>query len=64
MNGLFTVFGRVIIKGQEIVDQVTQGRTNLEVGPFGRIVPGDLLVRAEVISKRPRRYVVKKMTSK
>lgn len=60
MNGLFTVFGRVI-KGQDIVDRITQGRTNLDVGPFGRIIPGDVLVRAEVIRKRPHVYTVKKL---
>lgn len=62
MNGLFTVFGRVI-KGQDVVDRITTGRTNLDVGPFGRIIPGDALIRAEVIRKRPHAYTVKKIKS-
>ncbi len=60
MNGRFTVFGRVI-KGQEVIDRITLGRTNLEVGPFGRIIPGDVLVRAEVIRKRSHAYPVRKI---
>lgn len=62
MNGLFTVFGRVI-KGQDVVDRITPGRTNLEVGPYGRIIPGDVLIRAEVVRKRPHAYTVKKIKS-
>jgi cyclophilin family peptidyl-prolyl cis-trans isomerase len=57
MDGHFTVFGRVI-KGQEVLDRVTMGRTNREVGHFGRTVPGDLLLRAEVLRKRPHEYKV------
>jgi cyclophilin family peptidyl-prolyl cis-trans isomerase len=57
MDGRFTVFGRVI-RGQEVIDRITLGRTNREVGHFGRIVPGDLLVRAEVLRKRPHEYRV------
>ncbi|MBM4068136.1 MAG: peptidylprolyl isomerase [Planctomycetes bacterium] len=60
MNGIFTVFGRVI-KGQDVVDRITPGRTNLEVGPYGRIIPGDVIVRAEVVRKRPHVYSVKKI---
>ena len=46
-NGHFTVFGRVI-RGQEALDHMTPGRTNLHVGHFGKVIPGDLLVHAEV----------------
>ncbi len=56
MDGHFTVFGRVL-KGQDVLDRITPGRTNKHVG-FGRIVPGDLLVRAEVLRKRPHEYRV------
>jgi cyclophilin family peptidyl-prolyl cis-trans isomerase len=59
MDGKFTVFGRVI-EGQEVIDRITQGRTNPEVGRYGRLIPGDLLVRAEVIRKRPHAYNVVK----
>jgi cyclophilin family peptidyl-prolyl cis-trans isomerase len=59
MDGRFTVFGRVL-KGQDVVDRITLGRTNPQVGQFGRIVPGDLLVRAEVLRKRPHEYRVVK----
>jgi peptidyl-prolyl cis-trans isomerase B (cyclophilin B) len=57
MDGRFTVFGRVI-KGQEAIDRITQGRTHPEVAPFGRIIPGDLLVRAEILRKRNHEYQV------
>ena len=60
-NGHFTCFGRVI-KGQEVIDQITEGRTNREIGQFGRIIPGDVLVKAEVIRKRPHKYEVTKLT--
>jgi cyclophilin family peptidyl-prolyl cis-trans isomerase len=56
-NGHFTVFGRVVA-GQDVIDQVTQGRTNREVGAFGKIIPGDALVHAEVIRKRSHKYEV------
>ena len=60
-DGNSTAFGRVI-RGQDVLDQVTQGRTNHEVGEFGKIIPGDLIVRAEVVRKRPHAYVVTKLT--
>ncbi len=61
-DGNSTAFGRVI-RGQEVLDQVTEGRTNREVGEFGKIIPGDLIVRAEVVRKRPHAYVVTKVTA-
>jgi cyclophilin family peptidyl-prolyl cis-trans isomerase len=57
MDGKFTVFGRVI-KGQEAVERITQGRTHPNVAPFGRIIPGDVLVRVEVIRQRAHEYRV------
>lgn len=60
-NGHFACFGRVT-KGQEVIDQITEGRTNREIGQFGRIIPGDVLVKAEVIRKRPHKYEVTKLT--
>jgi peptidyl-prolyl cis-trans isomerase B (cyclophilin B) len=57
MNGHFTVFGR-IIKGQEVADRITLGRTSRLVGRFGKIIPGDLLVRAETVRKRSHKYRV------
>jgi cyclophilin family peptidyl-prolyl cis-trans isomerase len=60
-DGNSTAFGRVI-RGQEVLDQVTEGRTNHDVGEFGKIIPGDLIVRAEVVRKRPHAYVVTKLT--
>jgi cyclophilin family peptidyl-prolyl cis-trans isomerase len=60
-DGNSTAFGRVI-RGQEVLDQVTEGRTNRDVGEFGKIIPGDLIVRAEVVRKRPHTYVVSKLT--
>ena len=54
-----TAFGRVI-RGQEGADRITAGRTNFRVGQFGKVIPGDLLVRAEVIRKRPHAYRVVK----
>ena len=55
MDGHFSVFGR-ILEGQEVADRITRGRTTPEVGPFGRPIPGDLLVRAEVVRKRRHEY--------
>lgn len=60
-DGNSTAFGRVI-KGQEVLDQVTEGRTNREVGEFGKIIPGDLIVRAEVVRKRAHPYTVTKLS--
>jgi cyclophilin family peptidyl-prolyl cis-trans isomerase len=60
-DGYSTAFGRVI-KGQEVLDQVTEGRTNRNVGSFGKIIPGDLITRAEVVRKRPHPYVVRKLS--
>ncbi|HEX3313544.1 MAG TPA: peptidylprolyl isomerase, partial [Gemmataceae bacterium] len=57
MNGHFTVFGRVL-QGQDVIDHITRGRTTREIPAFGKIIPGDLLVRAEVIRKRPHEYRV------
>lgn len=59
-NGNSTAFGRVI-KGQEVLDQITEGRTNREVGQFGKLIPGDLIVHAEIVRKRPHAYVVTKL---
>ena len=56
-DGNSTAFGRVR-QGQEVFDQVTEGRTNREVGQFGKIIPGDLIVKAEVVRKRRHPYVV------
>jgi peptidyl-prolyl cis-trans isomerase B (cyclophilin B) len=60
-DGNSTAFGRVI-QGQEVLDQVTEGRTNREVGQFGKIIPGDRIVHAEVIRKRPHAYLVTKIS--
>ena len=62
-DGYSTAFGRVV-RGQEVLDQVTEGRTNRQVGQFGKIIPGDLIVRAEVVRKRPHPYVVTKLSPK
>ncbi len=61
-NGHFTVFGRVI-RGQEVLDQITPGRTNLRVGHMGKIIPGDVLLKAEVVRKRSHPYEVVKNRS-
>jgi cyclophilin family peptidyl-prolyl cis-trans isomerase len=58
-NGRFTVFGR-IVEGQDAVDHITTGRTNRQLGLYGKIIPGDLLVCAEVIRKRAHEYRVVK----
>jgi cyclophilin family peptidyl-prolyl cis-trans isomerase len=50
MNHHITVFGRVV-RGQEAVDRITPGRTNQRFGRFGKIIPGDLIVRARVVRK-------------
>jgi len=60
-DGNSTAFGRVI-KGQDVIDQVTEGRTNREVGQFGKIIPGDRIVHAEVVRKRPHAYPVIKLS--
>ncbi len=60
-DGNSTAFGRVI-QGQKVLDQVAVGRTNREVGQFGKIIPGDLVVRAEAVRKRPHAYPVTKLT--
>jgi cyclophilin family peptidyl-prolyl cis-trans isomerase len=59
MDGAYTVFGRVL-KGQAVVDRITRGRTNLQLGRYGRLIPGDLLLRAEVLRKRNHEYRVVK----
>jgi peptidyl-prolyl cis-trans isomerase B (cyclophilin B) len=51
-NGHSTAFGRVI-RGQDVVDRITQGRTRVKAGQLEKTIPGDLLVRAQVIRKRP-----------
>jgi peptidyl-prolyl cis-trans isomerase B (cyclophilin B) len=57
-DGLCTVFGRVI-QGQEVIDHVTTGRTTAEIDAGGLpIIPGDLLVSAVVLRKRPHEYRV------
>jgi cyclophilin family peptidyl-prolyl cis-trans isomerase len=56
-NSRYTVFGRVI-QGQDAVDRITRGRTTRALGHYGKIIPGDLLVRAEVLRKRPHDYRV------
>jgi cyclophilin family peptidyl-prolyl cis-trans isomerase len=57
-DGLCTVFGRVI-KGQEVIDRITTGRTTSEIDAGGiPIIPGDLLVSAEVLRKRDHEYRV------
>ena len=59
MNGRCTVFGRVI-QGQEAIDRITPGRTNRDLGEYGKLIPGDLLVRAEILRVRPHEYKVVK----
>ncbi len=56
-DGKHTVFGRVI-RGMEAVDNITRGRTNNQIGFFGLLIPGDLLLRAEVLRKRNHEYKV------
>jgi peptidyl-prolyl cis-trans isomerase B (cyclophilin B) len=57
-DGLCTVFGRVI-KGQEVIDHITTGRTTSEIDAGGLpIIPGDLLAGAEVLRKRNHEYRV------
>ena len=48
MNHHLTVFGRVV-DGQDGIDRITPGRTNMRFGRFGKSIPGDLLVRARVV---------------
>jgi cyclophilin family peptidyl-prolyl cis-trans isomerase len=60
MNGHFTVFGRVI-EGQDVVDRITRGRTTRKFGHFGKIIPSDRLVRAEVLRKWAHPYGVIKV---
>lgn len=59
-NGHYTVFGRVIA-GQDVVDRITPGRTSLRNGVSGKVIPGDLIVHAEVLRKRPHEYRVEKL---
>jgi len=47
-DGHFTVFGRVI-RGQDVVDAITLGRTTSNIGRSGKMIPGDLLVHASVL---------------
>jgi peptidyl-prolyl cis-trans isomerase B (cyclophilin B) len=60
MDGQYTVFGRVI-QGQDVVERITRGRTNPDVGRYGRIIPGDLLVEAQVLRQRNHEYRVPKV---
>jgi cyclophilin family peptidyl-prolyl cis-trans isomerase len=63
MDGQFTCFGRVR-KGQDVVDRITLGRTNNKVHTYGRPIPGDLLLRAEVLRKRDHEYRVTREPAK
>jgi len=58
-NGRFTAFGRVIA-GQDVVDAITQGRTSSRIGHFGRAIPGDVIVQAEILRKRNHPYTPRK----
>lgn len=58
-NRHFTVFGRVI-EGEDVALAITPGRTTRRLGHFGKVIPGDVLVKAEVIRKRPHEYVATK----
>jgi peptidyl-prolyl cis-trans isomerase B (cyclophilin B) len=58
-NGHLTVFGRVI-RGQEVVDGITQGRTDVRRGQSEKTIPGDLLVHVHVLRKRSHPYQVRK----
>ena len=59
MNRERTVFGR-IIQGQEAADRITQGQTYRKKGESGKLIPGDLLVRAAIVRKRGHEYKVVK----
>jgi cyclophilin family peptidyl-prolyl cis-trans isomerase len=61
MDGKHTVFGRVL-QGQDVINRITRGRTNRLVGRKGRIIPGDLLIHAEIVRKRDHEYRVIKVT--
>jgi peptidyl-prolyl cis-trans isomerase A (cyclophilin A) len=50
MNHHLTVFGRVV-NGQHGIDSITQGRTNMRFGRFGKAIPGDVLVSARVVRR-------------
>jgi len=67
MDGRFAVFGRVV-GGQEAVERITPGLTHPDVhpdtGPLKRIIPGDVIVRAEIVRKRPHEYRVIKAGSR
>jgi peptidyl-prolyl cis-trans isomerase B (cyclophilin B) len=60
LDGHSTVFGRVI-KGQEVIDRITRGSTGKTATPAKAAIPGDLLLKAEVIRKRPHEYKVIKL---
>ena len=62
-DGNSTAFGRVT-QGQQVLDQVTQGRTNRKVGEFGKLIPGDRIVRVEVVRKRPHAYTVTRLNAR
>jgi cyclophilin family peptidyl-prolyl cis-trans isomerase len=55
-----TAFGRVV-RGQDVIDHITQGRTDVKDGQPEKTIPGDLLVRAYVLRKRPHVYRVTKL---
>lgn len=61
-NGHFTVFGR-IVRGQEVADAITLGRTTANVGHYGKIIPGDRLVHAEVTRRRDHAYKPTKLSA-
>jgi len=55
-----TAFGR-IVRGQDVIDHITQGRTDVKDGQPEKTIPGDVLVRARVLRKRPHPYRVTKL---
>jgi cyclophilin family peptidyl-prolyl cis-trans isomerase len=61
-NGHFTVFGR-IVRGQGAADAITLGRTTANVGHFGKVIPGDRLVHAEVTRRRNHLYTPIKLSA-
>jgi cyclophilin family peptidyl-prolyl cis-trans isomerase len=52
LDGHMTAFGRVV-SGSDVLNRMAQGRTNVAQGAPQTTIPGDVLVHARIVRRRP-----------